>query len=280
MKHRITGIRRENIFSPNRIGDDAAIFDRVSELLRQKGCDVTEYEEAEFRNETAGDGLVFTMARDIRTLRKLQLLEDEGRVVVNSAYGVENCSREKMTRLLIDNNIPHPKSRIFPVAEADIDLSIIGSGCWMKRGDCHAVCREDVTFVRSAEEVVAVIREYARRNIPSIVVNEHLEGDLIKFYGVAGTDFFYWFYPDCLNYSKFGLEIVNGKRQNIRFDISALKTLCARTAQVLNVSVYGGDIVISSDGTMRIIDWNDWPSFAPCLERAAPFIAQHIYSQL
>lgn len=29
---------------------------------------------------------------------------------------------------------------------------------------------------------------------------------------------------------------------------------------MLNVPVYGGDCVVSEDGSIRIIDFNDWPS--------------------
>ena len=42
---------------------------------------------------------------------------------------------------------------------------------------------------------------------------------------------------------------------------------------MLNVPVYGGDCVVSEDGSIRIIDFNDWPSFAPCREEAGFYIA-------
>jgi hypothetical protein len=280
MKRKLTSIQRAKVFSPNRTSHDAAIFKRVSELLQEKGCEITEYEESTFPNEGVDSELIFTMARDVRTLRKLKQAEDEGRTVINSAYGSENCMRESMTRLLLHHQIPHPKSKIILTTEMDIDLSDMGSYCWMKRGDCHAIYPEDVVFVRTGEEAVALLRKYAQRNIPSVVINEHLKGDLIKFYGVAGTDFFYWMYPHQFNYSKFGLEAINGQSQGIRFDADALQALCTRATQALKVSIYGGDAVVSPDGSLHIIDLNDWPSFAPCLEEAAATIAQHIYNQL
>ncbi|KAA6328492.1 hypothetical protein EZS27_022616 [termite gut metagenome] len=40
--------------------------------------------------------------------------------------------------------------------------------------------------------------------------------------------------------------------------------------------VYGGDCIVSSDGTARIIDFNDWPSFAPCRTEASQAIASAI----
>ena len=32
----------------------------------------------------------------------------------------------------------------------------------------------------------------------------------------------------------------------------------------------GGDCIVAPDGQIRIIDFNDWPSFAPCRTEAAP----------
>ena len=109
----------------------------------------------------------------------------------------------------------------------------------------------------------------ALRGIERVVINEHLKGDLVKFYGVAGTDFFYWFYPQEGNHSKFGLEEINGAPSGIPFSEEGLHQLCSDAAKVLDVTVYGGDCIVAPDGTIRIIDFNDWPSFAPCRQEAA-----------
>ena len=37
--------------------------------------------------------------------------------------------------------------------------------------------------------------------------------------------------------------------------------------------IYGGDVIIGSDGIARLIDLNDWPSFSACREEAADAIA-------
>jgi hypothetical protein len=184
-----------------------------------------------------------------------------------------------MTRLLLSNNIPYPKSIIVRTNNPVLSgLESFGSHCWIKRGDFHAIHREDVTYARMGEEAESIIQEYALRGIPSAVINEHLEGDLIKFYGVEGAGFFYWFYPNDMNHSKFGLETINGKSKGIPFNLAALKKICSLAAQVLNIHIYGGDCVVDKSGTMRIIDFNDWPSFAPCRNEAAPFIAECIYN--
>jgi hypothetical protein len=279
MKYRLAGIRRENQYSPNHIGNDAAIFNLATEYLRAKGCEVTVYSETEFWDADIRVDAIFNMARDWRSIRKLQELENRGACVVNSGYGIENCTREKMTRLLVANHIPHPDSVILNTSDADMDeLRVLGSGnFWIKRGDFHAIHREDVTFAGSPEEAENILKEYALRDIPSVVINKHLQGDLIKFYGVSGSGFFHWFYPNDSHHSKFGLEEINGKTQGIPFDADCLKEICRKAGKVLNVHIYGGDAVVSPRGIIRIIDFNDWPSFAPCRREAAPFIADVIY---
>ncbi len=279
-KLRVAGVRRENQFSPNHIGNDAAIFSLTVQHLRSLGCEVNEYVESDLVVRDFTEKAIFNMVRSWTSIHKLQEMEDRGYTVINSGYGIENCTREKMTRLLTDNGISHPKSLILPT-DKDPSEAIEEAGfydCWIKRGDFHAIHREDVTYVRNPEEAGSILKEYAIRGIHTAVINEHLVGDLVKFYGVTGTDFFYWFYPSNQHHSKFGLEQINGTAKGIPFDSTSLQQLCSRAAEVLNVHIYGGDCIISDDGTIRLIDFNDWPSFAPCRDDAAPFIARRIYN--
>ena len=101
-------------------------------------------------------------------------------------------------------------------------------------------------------------------------------GDLVKFYGVKGSQFFYWFYPFDEGHSKYGWEEVNGHSQGIDIDLKELRDICSRAADELNVVIYGGDCIVDPDGTIRIIDFNDWPSFAPCRNESAPHIAKAV----
>jgi len=279
---RIAGIRRENQYSPNHIGNDAAIFNLVVENLIKSGYEVTEYSEQEFLESSSIDAeIIFNMARDKKSIKKLQQLEDEGKLVINSGYGIENCTREKMTRLLISNQIPHPQCIIVDTDKPlPVETEKMVSNCWIKRGDFHAIHREDVSYAQNIEEAENILNEYALRGIETAVINEHLAGDLIKFYGVAGTGFFYWFYPEEHNHSKFGWEAINGKASGRRFDVSFLKNICNRATKILNIYIYGGDGVVDANGNIKIIDFNDWPSFAPCRTEAAPYIAQCIKEQI
>ena len=145
----LAGIRRGNQFSPNHIGNDAAIFALTAQHLRKLGCDVNEYIESDLLLQDPKEKGIFNMVRDWKSIHKLQELEDKNYFVVNSGYGIENCTREKMTRLLLSNHISHPESLILRTDE-DPTEALEKAGffnCWIKRGDFHAIHREDVTYV-------------------------------------------------------------------------------------------------------------------------------------
>ena len=276
----IAGIMRAGAYSPNHIGNDAAIFNAAAEQLRKRGYVVNIYSEEQFKLNEIKENVILNMCREQSSIAKLQQLEDQGKLVINSGYGIENCTRERMTRILLGNNIPYPDSLIVDTNEA-IKPLLKKSGfqsCWIKRGDFHAMHKEDVSYVRHPEEAQEVLQEYFLRGIKRAVINVHLTGDLVKFYGVRGTPFFFWFYPFDQGHSKYGHEAINGKSQGIKFNVKEMKDICQRAAEELNVVIYGGDCIVSPDGEMRIIDFNDWPSFAPCRNEAAPHIAKSVIS--
>ena len=269
---------RAGAYSPNHIGNDAAIFNATADQLRKRGCVVNIYSEEQFNSGKVTEKIILNMCREQASIKRLQEEEDRGSIVINSGYGIENCTRERMTRILLGNNIPYPDSIIVDTDEAVVaNLSQANiNNCWIKRGDFHAMHKEDVSYVRHAEEAQEVLQEYFYRGIKRAVINRHLVGDLIKFYGIRNSPFFYWFYPFDEGHSKYGLEAINGKSKGIDFDIEHLKKICHDASEALGVEIYGGDCIVSPDGAIRIIDFNDWPSFAPCRNEAAPFIAKAV----
>ena len=278
----IAGIMRAGAYSPNHIGNAAAIFNATADQLRKRGIIVNIYSEDQFIAGEVKERIIVNMCREMKSIHLLQKLEDEGVLVINSGYGIENCTRERMTRILVGSNIPYPESLI-----VDTDEAVAGklkkagyTQCWIKRGDFHAMHKEDVSYVRHPEEAQEVLQEYFLRGIKRAVINRHLVGDLIKFYGVQGTPFFYWFYPFEAGHSKYGHEAINGKSQGIEFDKSRMMAICQAASEVLDVKVYGGDCIVNADGSIRIIDFNDWPSFAPCRQEAAPHIAKCIINTI
>ncbi|WP_301702640.1 hypothetical protein [uncultured Muribaculum sp.] len=278
----IAGIMRAGAYSPNHIGNDAAIFNAAADHLRKRGCIVNIYSEEQFIADEVTEPVIVNMCREMKSIHKLQELEQKGALVINSGFGIENCTRERMTRVLVGSNIPYPESLIVNTDEG-VTAALKKAGftqCWIKRGDFHAMHKEDVSYVRHPEEAQEVLQEYFLRGIKRAVINRHLVGDLIKFYGVQGTPFFFWFYPFDLGHSKYGHEAINGKSQGLEFDKEKLRAICQNASEVLDVKVYGGDCIISPEGDIRIIDFNDWPSFAPCRQEAAPHIAKCILNEI
>ena len=130
---KIIGISRGSEYSPNHVDNDAAIFNKVVEELRKQGCTVHTYTEKEFVNQGIEGEIIFDMARDKATIARLKELEDKGALVINSAYGIDNCVRKPMTELLVAAGVPHPKSIII---QTDKPYPGDFFPCWLKRGNC------------------------------------------------------------------------------------------------------------------------------------------------
>ncbi|MCM1006202.1 MAG: hypothetical protein NC402_07905 [Prevotella sp.] len=279
---KIAGVMRAGAYSPNHIGNDANIFNATAEQLRRRGYVVNIYSEEQFRKGIMGEPVILNMCREAASIGLLQKYEDEGKLVINSGYGIENSTRERMTRILISHDIPYPDSIMVNTNEAVIsELKRAGiEACWVKRGDFHAMHKEDVSYCRHPQEAQDVLQEYFYRGINRAVINRHLEGDLVKFYGIQGTGFFYSFYPYFGHNEKFGLDAINGKPHGVPYDKEALHAICEKAADLLDVVIYGGDCIIAEDGSFQIIDFNDWPSFAPCRKEASVQIARAVIARI
>ncbi len=277
---KILGIHRGTRFSPNHIANDEAIFRLTARNLEAHGARVELIPETEFLRRDMTEPNIFTMAREKQVVARLKTLRLSGSRVINSGEGIEKCYRVNMTRLLLGHGIPHPESVIVPTRGKGLyeALEPLGNqGLWIKRGDFHALHKEDVVYVPDCAQAVEMLEEFARRDIAEVVVSRHLKGDLVKFYAVRGTDFFYWFYPYDHQHIKYPeAQQVEKKEIHHAFSIDQLRSEANRAAGLLDVDIYGGDAIVGEDGGFHLIDFNDWPSFAPCRTEAAPFIAQRI----
>ncbi len=279
---KIAGVMRSGVFSPNHIGNDAAIFNLVADQLRKRGCEVNIYSEEQFATAGVPEDIILDMCREPRSIESLQKLENAGAMVINSGYGIENCIRERMSRILLGSGIPYPESFVVDTDEGVKDRLVKAgfTGCWLKRGDGHTRHHEDVAFARHPQEAQEILQEFFLRGIKRAVINRNLEGEHIKFYGVAGTNFFYWFYPSDPARPKFAATAQTDAPAHTAFDVDAFKKLCAKAAEALDVIIYGGDCIVGADGSLSIIDFDDWPSFAPCRSEAAPVIARMVMNKI
>lgn len=252
-------IYRAGCFSPNSEAKDKAIMDAVADIVEGRGCVVVRKNEEQLTAADTAD-VVLTMGRLPRTISLLAALEAQGSRVLNASRGLMSCSRSHIETLMRRHGIP-----CAPLTGHD--------GYWVKRGDEAAQSAADVAFAADEAEMHSLVASMQARGVADVVVTAHVNGDLVKFYGVRGTGFFETFHPGDDGDFKFGSEVINGSPRHYSFSKSSLSTDADRLAALVGVDVYGGDCIIRPDGTYAIIDFNDWPSFSRCRKEAAEAIA-------
>ena len=301
---RIIGIRRDAAYSPNMSDADTAIFEAVATRLEVLGHEVTRLSDADFLNAFPDDNptfdpamercveeaeRIFTMSRNALTCCLLDVVERFDHIpCVNAGRGVSICANRHQLSLEMNAlNVPQPptcfgslyEERLAndPVDACEL-VTTLRYPVWIKRCFEHTQVKEDVVLVADVEDAITTLGAFARAGVGEVAFCQHVEGDLVKFYGVAGTGFFDWDYADPAH-SKFGLEVANGSPHGYPFRADLLQKACERLATAIGVPVYGGDAVVQTDGTFCIIDFNDWPSFSRCREQAADAIAKVIANE-
>jgi len=269
---KILALTRAPQFSPHSEENDLAILVAVVQQLRADGHEVSIVSETDVpMDDECHVDLCLSMGRLPATLTWLQ---KQGFRTINSPEGVANCARSTLDKLMRQHDIPVP-----PITSSH--------GYWLKRGDACAQSPADVVFCPDKASLQQAIAQFARRHVTDYVVSAHVVGDLVKFYGVlASTDtamdspssqepsgFFRYYYPTDDGVSKFGDEKRNGDAHHYAFDQAALQQTTERLARLVGVDVYGGDCIVSADGSFFLIDFNDWPSFSRCRSEAAQAIA-------
>ena len=271
----IAAVLRAGIFSPNHIANDAAILHAVVAELRKRGCDVSVYSEDEFVGADIREDVVLAMCRGERAIAKLQSLEDAGHLVMNSGYGIENCIRMIMVRLLEKAGIPIPCSF---VVDTDVDvrkmLRKAGFGaCWVKKGEAPLHHLEDIARCRHVEEAQEILHEFFFRHISKAVVSRAVEGEKIRCYGILSSGTFHAFLP--LRTPE-GDDAANALPPDL---YGKVKDICMKAAEVLQVDVFGADMVLDGQGVCHLVNFDDWPSFAPIRKQAARAIAKAVMAR-
>jgi hypothetical protein len=132
--------------------------------------------------------------------------------------------------------------------------------CWVKRGTCtHDEGR--VVFAATPTRRRGGARSVALRGIARAALQAHVDGVVVKFYGVADGRFF-----RCYRAPRSASLPTSGPRRAPRVG--------ARPR------VFGGDLVVTDEGKPVLVDLNDWPSFARCRDEAAEAIAGYVVDRL
>ena len=267
------GILRELQNSPNRESDDSLILKAVMENLQLQRVEATlltpeQADETDLESYAMIVPMCETYARLVRLDR---LAKPGGPLIINPARSVLNCYRTRMISLFEKTpELLFPETEIRPTAQAlKVPLSAFAeSGVWLKRGDVHNTCTHDVVFARNRNDVTDILGDFERREITDVVFQRHIEGDLIKFYGVGPGQWFTWFYHD------------PATARRLSFELEDLAFQAETAARAVSLEVFGGDAIVSPEGPIYIIDINSWPSFARVRAEAAVQIARRLRARL
>jgi glutathione synthase/RimK-type ligase-like ATP-grasp enzyme len=254
------GIFREELFSPNRVEDDAAILRLTAEAVRRRGYDVDLMHPQDLSPETKPT-MAFAMCEGLASLRILENWESMGCAVVNSPRAVQNCYRHRMLSLLNHGTLPMPKTILIQTTGSVNGQFNLRKGVWVKRGDVHSTQPGDVELIFNRASLEKTLESLRSRWVDQAVLQEHVQGDLIKFYGVLPQKWFRHFYhrPE--------------EAKEFPFSLEKLRETAEMAASRLGLQVYGGDIVVT-ENAHYLVDINSWPSFAICREEAAEQIAR------
>jgi len=256
------GIYRELAHSPGRIDDDRAILERVGAALTGRGFHVELVTaDAEFDTHFAN---IFVMCERGPILDRLRIAEKGGSIIVNSPEAIRNTYRHRMIELFARHGVCTPASQIIA---SDANKPQPPTAVWVKRYDFHATEAHDVMYAASEEGWREALHGFARRGIPFVVAQEHVPGDLVKFYGVTdaaapvAVSWFEWFYHR------------DKGMQGYSFEAARLRRAAFGAAAALGLEIFGGDAIVQADGQPVIVDINAWPSYARYRDRAAEAIA-------
>ena len=265
---KVLGVYREEMFSPGRVDDDRAIMDTTLAFLRSGGHETDSVKAESLNGQSHDADCVLTMGQSGRVLRILEESQTRGVRIVNPVTSIRLCNRAPLMCLLAQAGLPLPQGEILPIDDAERRTQFHpGKHYWLKRGDAHKLEPGDVAKVTSLKEFKSVLARFRTRHIEEVLVQEHLEGQVVKFYGIstgpASWDHYFAAFPE-------------GKETEITEGTGELRAVGRRAAAAVGLEVYGGDAVITPSGRVVLIDLNAWPSFSRCRKRAAENIAGYV----
>ena len=265
------GIFRERTHSPGRESDDTEILRLTGKHLEARGYQIVlkSVDELGGPDDVAPD-VVFLMCETHEPLRQLAAWEARGIPHVNPIEAVLNTYRDRMIARFRTAGVPFVPSRLVDTSQPAPSVSL---PIWVKRADVHNTREGDVVQAERAGAVNAALQALAARGIGRAVLQPHVAGDLVKFYGVGRAErsgeppWFQWFHH------------ADQRLAGHPVDAGALARLAGRAAAALGLEVYGGDAIATEDGTLVLLDLNAWPSFARVRDEASVVIARHLAQQ-
>lgn len=238
-------IGREAEFSPgDNVNRDAAILRAVQSAVGDPSA--------------VPGHVIFHMCRRMSTLMQLEGREREGVRVINSPSAVRlaSKSRELTMQRLQSAGVPVPPFWAYDPEYDDMfqcepELQDLLPG-WVKCTRSNGHDFSDVQYVSTPLEADSAVMLMAAQSIPDIIVQKHVEGELLKCYAVVG----------------FRADVVTCWPAD-------MEPIARKVSQATGLEVFGFDVIQSASGPV-VIDVNDWPSFGSHQAEAAIAIANII----
>lgn len=283
VKRRILFVKRAKRFSPSCEQKDERLAQNICSFLEAEGVRLsTVCEDDLHKTDTARFDTILSMARGDEALNILQDCENSGIRLVNSVKGSRNCFRQSMNNLLKQAGVPVPRFSILNTADKKIASENnktdsrfdfpLPSGVWVKRADFQTETKDDVVFCKDYASMERAIEVLNRKGIDKVLVCEHIVGRLVKLYRISGTPFCKCVLPQ---EDKFGQSLQQSA--NVPdLDGERLVSLFDEVAKVLDLDVFGMDIIETDKGELYIIDVNDFPSFSKYSRKAAESIGNKV----
>lgn len=265
---RCLAVGRGTQHAARHVTNDGLMFDLVCTGLRAFGWIVELIAEDELAATIHGTGFehdcIISMAQRPENVELLRGPEVGGIPIVNDPAAVTNCYRSNLVETLKDSEVPFARSIVLgPVGMSYDYLAVeLGPEFWLKRGDIHAAHENDVRLVGDAGSFAEAIENFRSREVDTLVAQEHLPGEVVKFYAVAGTGFFHAQYFE--------------SEADVTFDTAPLESVADAAAARLGLTIYGGDVVLTAHRGPVVIDLNAWPSFGKVRAAAAPKMVEAI----
>jgi glutathione synthase/RimK-type ligase-like ATP-grasp enzyme len=270
----VLGIYREKKYSNRAVEADKKILDELMTYLQfqfQFNINLKVVQPEDFIIPKEDYDLVFSMSQEDRILNWLDLLEKRGAVIVNTSRSIRNCYRKNLSIILSDKIFSYPKSQALNVKEKSPLIYFSESGYWVKRADFHALDDNDVVHIDSKEQLEVVLNEFESRNVSEVILQEHFDGELFKFYGIRNS-FFTIRHMGKTTINRY--NFLEGDHKPL-FDCAKMEKLANQAAELLELDFFGGDCIVTESGQYHLIDFNDWPSFRTCVKDATPKMIEY-----
>ena len=265
MKKKILCISRADVYSPQNPVRDFSMISATCDALRAEDFEVSLMSEEKVE-DVSGFDAVLSMGRLPKTLKMLSRAQQSGILVLNNPTSVALCGAryQLLCTLREVALIPH----------FELALGVVKPPFpyWIK-ADGYTTDAFPVQKCPAHFPIAAPLMQRC-------LYMQHVEGILVKFYGVKHTGFF-------------EVRVENAKQTKLASDenaasfekafesrskaiLTAVKNMAEQAASRISLDIYGGDAVIDAENRVWLIDFNDWPSFSSCRERAAAAISRRV----